>query len=149
MYRVEAHFTVTAPVAAVWNCLTAYDHIAKMLPSVEESRLLRVEGDSVKRVFQRIRLRLVLIPVSVQWELRVREYPYAAIEFEESRQAYFRVYRGRWELLPVTAGVTQVRYIAEFSPQPLLKPLIHRAPARFIESFLTEVRTALQRNCRR
>lgn len=148
LYRVEATFVVAAPVMGVWRCLTDYEHLAEVLPSVEESRVLGREGDSVIRLFQRLRLRVLpFFPVSVHCELRVRERPPAVIEFEDVRQVYFMLYRGRWEIAPEREGKTRVRYVVEFSPRPLLRPLLHRAPATFTERFLTEFQTVLQRGC--
>lgn len=148
LYRIDASFVVGAPAAAVWRCLTSYGKLAEILPSVEESRVLGREGDSAIRLFQRLRLQVLpFFPVSVYFELRVREQPPAVIEFEDVRQAYFTLYRGRWEVAPSREGGARVRYVLEFSPRPLLKPLLQRMPETFTERFLTEFQTALQRGC--
>lgn len=144
-YRVEARFVFPASVSAVWRCLTDYERLSELLPSVEESRCLGVEADSSKRVFQRLRLQILpIVPVSVQLELRVRERADSLIEFEELRRTYFLSYRGRWELAAV-AGGTRVRYVVEFVPRPLVRPLVERSPAGFTRRFVAEFYQALRR----
>ncbi|MCS7169958.1 MAG: SRPBCC family protein [Candidatus Kapabacteria bacterium] len=148
VYQVSASFVVPSPLPTVWECLTSYDRLAQNIPSVEESRLLEHTLDGSKRLFQRLRLHVLsLIPVRVHLELRVRESPYSRIEFEETRRAYFTSYQGRWEVVPLGSTRTLIRYTVEFSPRPLLRPLIHRSPTHFVEKLLSEMRAAFQRPC--
>ncbi len=146
--RIEALWVVAAPVEAVWRCIAEYDRLSSLMPSIEESRVLRREGDTALRLFQRLRLRVFPgFPVSVYFEFRVREYPPVRLEFEDVRQAYFTLYRGQWELRSVGRGKTEIRYRVEFCPRPLLKPLLRRMPAAFTEHFVREFQTGLQRGC--
>ena len=46
--RVDVEFVVEATPAEAWNVLTDYDHMAKIVSNVEQSRIIKREGDKLE-----------------------------------------------------------------------------------------------------
>ncbi len=148
-YRLLARLLVAAPVEQVWRCLTQYEN-PSWLPGEESvrNRILSRSGDSVVIMQQRLRMNLAGISLKeLRLLLRVREYPLHRIQFEDLSQRDFDLYRGEWQLVPISDTATVVHYRVEFAPKGWLHRGLMPPLLGLVRSHAQRYTAALRQHC--
>jgi ribosome-associated toxin RatA of RatAB toxin-antitoxin module len=127
--EVRARALIAAPVAAVWEVLTDYEHLPRFIPGIAKS-VVRSRDDSRLLVEQAGEARFLIFSFPIEVRLEVTERPPQSIS---SRAVAGNVRRmtGRYEIQPdAEHGTVLLRYIGEIEPDFKLPPLIGVAALR-------------------
>lgn len=103
-----ARLDVPVSRRCAWDLLTDYNSLARYMPNIRESRLLRRSGDQA-RVLQVAAT--PLLPLRFELELEFDEEAPARLAFVQ-RKGNLRDFAGTWELDSLGAG-TRITYRAE------------------------------------
>ena len=127
--EVRARALIAAPVAAVWEVLTDYEHLPRFIPGIAKS-VVRSRDDSRLLVEQSGEVRFLIFSFPIEVRLEVTERPPQSIS---SRAIAGNVRRmtGRYEIQPDAEHRTVLlRYVGEIEPDFRLPPLIGVAALR-------------------
>jgi ribosome-associated toxin RatA of RatAB toxin-antitoxin module len=127
--EVRARALIAAPVAAVWEVLTDYEHLPRFIPGIAKS-VVRSRDDSRLLVEQSGEARFLIFSFPIEVRLEVTERPRQSIS---SRAVAGNVRRmtGRYEIQPdAEHGTVLLRYVGEIEPNFRLPPLIGVAALR-------------------
>ena len=137
--EVRARALIAAPVAAVWEVLTDYEHLPRFIPGIAKS-VVRSRDGARLLVEQSGEARFLFFSFPIEVRLEVTERP---PQWISSRAIAGNVRRmsGRYEIQPgAGSGTVLLRYVGEIEPDFRLPPLIGVAALR---STVTEQFTAM------
>src|SRR6266404_2175275 len=137
--EVRARALIAAPVAAVWEVLTDYEHLPRFIPGIAKS-VVRSRDGARLLVEQSGEARFLFFSFPIEVRLEVTERP---PQWISSRAVAGNVRRmtGRYEIQPdADSGTVLLRYVGEIEPDFRLPPLIGVAALR---STVTDQFTAM------
>lgn len=111
--RVQAQIIIPVSPEKIWLVLTDYNHLAEFLPNVEESQVLRHEGNLVL-LLQKGRIWLPGYGRKVQVLFRVTEDKPRRLRFQ-AIEGDFVIHEGGWDLISTKQG-TQLVYQVTVEP---------------------------------
>jgi len=116
--EVAARALVRAPVELVWQTLTDYDHLARFVPGIAESRVVSQQGrESI--IEQRGGARFFFFSYPIRVTLRSNEHPFESIEVHLV-QGNLRRLDGGYHLRAAADGNTELTWNGLVEPaQPL------------------------------
>ena len=143
-YTVEGVFQVKASSTSVWNVLTDYDHIARFVPSMRQSRVVETRPDGSSLVNQEAVGSVLFFSKAVHVRLDVRRDD-EALRFEDLLHKDFRRYAGSWTARTVGEQV-EVTYRLEAEPDFMApSTLMRRGLKRGAKDLLNQVRAEIVR----
>lgn len=143
-YTVEGVFQVKASSTAVWSVLTDYDHIARFVPAMRESRLVETKADGGLVVDQEAVGSVLFFSKAVHVRLDVHRAD-ETLRFVDVIRKDFRLYSGSWNVR-AAGDSTEVTYRLEAEPD-FLSPaiLMRRGLKRGAADLLDQVRAEIVR----
>ncbi len=117
---IFAYVDVPVDIQIAWSVLTDYNHLARFVPDMEESRVVSRPGEPI-RVYQRGQKSWLLLGVPLEMVLQMDEVPPTRIRFHLVSGSLHKMH-GQWQLIPYRGGV-RVGYLAHIEPG-LLSPRV-------------------------
>jgi hypothetical protein len=117
---IFAYVDVPVDIQIAWSVLTDYNHLARFVPDMEESRVVSRPGEPI-RVYQRGQKSWLLLGVPLEMVLQMDEVPPTRIRFHLVSGSLHKMH-GQWQLIPHRGGV-RVGYLAHIEPG-LLSPRV-------------------------
>jgi len=126
--EVQAHATVAASRALVWQVLTDYESLPKFIPGITRS-VVRERRAERMFVEQSGEARFLIFSFPIEVRLEVTENAPDSV-VSRAVAGNLRRMDGRYDLSGEAAGVTQVRYRGVIEPSFSLPPLVGVAALR-------------------
>jgi len=124
VYRLSIIARVEAPLAVVYQSITDFNNLAAINPSIEESRVLELQGDGRQRVRSVIRVCVLVFCKRVEQVQDVTLVDHRTVVATMVPGAGdFRAGLARWELTAAGTG-TDLHFTEVFEPDFWVPPLI-------------------------
>ena len=141
---VEGDFQVKASSTCVWSVLTDYDHIARFVPSMRQSRVTKTRPDGSLLVEQEAVGGVLFFSKKVHLRLEVRRDG-EALRFKDLLHKDFRRYAGSW-MARAAGDQVEVTYRLEAEPDFMTpSALMRRGLKRGAKDLLDQVRAEIVR----
>lgn len=149
-YKVIGHFLTKSSKQSIWKVLTDYDHIGNFVPDIRKSRLIAKSIDSLT-IEQESVQNFIFFKKLFYVSLKVRETPYAKIEFTDTAKQAFHYYEGSWAIKE-TSDYSEIQYVLDVrpvfqAPDFIQKRLMRKTIKMLLENLKDEIdRRAAQGN---
>jgi hypothetical protein len=120
-FEVQATADIEADVAEAWKVLTDYDHLAKYIPGMQESRVVSRDGPNVV-IDQSGETSLLFFRFPMRVRLAIEEFPYERI-ISNAIAGNFKQMNGVYYLQARNGGM-HLRYEGKFTPDFNFPPLV-------------------------
>lgn len=141
-YHASAAFKTTASKECIYGVLTDYERLPSLMPLVK-SNVVKERREGGVLLDQVDSERVLWIRHNVHVLLAIEEAPYAGYTFEDTSHDDFKVYRGRWSIVPDGAGyaVTIETDIVPgfFAPSILARYVIRKDVAMLLRAVRDEI----------